>query len=203
MRSIRFIFPVLVLSLLFTASAMAQAFEVTPYAGGFFPLKWAKTDRLEAQGMFGARVGGYTTENIEIDYNIAYANHFAFTGTDRKVGAIVWDFNGSYNFAVERMNRVEPFVTAGIGGVTADVRGKSSIVFMLPTAMDGGRGDMLLNDHDTFLALNYGGGFKALRAWGPMGWRWDVRMRHMPNFFGHSSNWFETTAGVTIAWGER
>ena len=62
MRFIRFIFfPVLII-LLFSTSGWAQLYEFDAHAGGFFPTKWWKTDRLEAQGMFGGRMGVYSTE---------------------------------------------------------------------------------------------------------------------------------------------
>jgi hypothetical protein len=51
--------------------------------------------------------------------------------------------------------------------------------------------------------MNYGGGFKGLRIWGPLGFRADVRGRSLPNFYGHGNHWLETTGGITLAWGER
>ena len=202
MRFLRLILPVLIILLVFSTAGLAQIYEFDAHAGGFFPMKWLKTDRLEAQGMYGGRMGVYSTENIQFDAAMSYANHFAFTGTDRKVGAFFWGFNASYNFTVEQMRGVEPFVTAGLGGVTADVRGTPSYAFMLPTDPTRTPTDVVLQDRDTFLSLNYGGGFKNLRVWGPVGWRWDLRMETMPNFFGHANHWIETTAGLTLSFGD-
>ena len=62
--------------LVFSTAGLAQIYEFDAHAGGFFPLKWLKTDRLEAQGMYGGRMGVYSTENIQFDAAMSYANHF-------------------------------------------------------------------------------------------------------------------------------
>src|SRR5215831_14981241 len=43
--------------------------------------------------------------------------------------------------------------------------------------------------------FSYGGGLKAMRLWGPMGFFGDFRGRTMPNFFGHATTWPELSAG--------
>ena len=62
---------------------------------------------------------------------------------------------------------------------------------------------LILENRDTFFTVNYGGGFKGYRMWGPVGLRADFLGRSMPNFFGNSLTWFEMTGGVTFSWGER
>jgi len=52
------------------------------------------------------------------------------------------------------------------------------------------------------VVLLLAGGVKAERLWGPIGLRGDVRGRTLPNMFGDSLTWVETTGGVTISWGE-
>ena len=61
----------------------------------------------------------------------------------------------------------------------------------------------ILDNNDTFFTFSYGGGFKALRLAGPVGFRFDVRGRTIPNFFGESSTRAEFTGGLVFAWGER
>jgi len=62
----------------------------------------------------------------------------------------------------------------------------------------------VLRDHVTFFTFSYGGGLKAQRLWGPLGFFGDVRGRAIPNFFnGHGTNLLELTAGLNFAFGER
>ena len=194
--------------LLTSGTAMAQRYEVNPYAGGFFPSDWAQLAKLKAEGLYGARAGVYATENLEIDGNFAYINQFKFKNVDLANRAFLFDVNGSYNFSVQRLNRVEPFLTFGVGAMTTDVRGGSqntSTTLLVPSSIDPNTnlGPLVLKDGDTFFAMNYGGGFKGLRIWGPLGFRADVRGRSLPNFYGHGNHWLETTGGITLAWGER
>ncbi|RPJ85730.1 MAG: hypothetical protein EHM18_09620 [Acidobacteria bacterium] len=59
-----------------------------------------------------------------------------------------------------------------------------------------------LDNGDTFFMFGYGGGLRAERLWGPVGLRGDIRGRTLPNVFGDSMSWLETTGGVTFSWGE-
>src|SRR6059036_1190147 len=62
----------------------------------------------------------------------------------------------------------------------------------------------VLRDHSTFFTFSYGGGLKAQRVWGPLGFFGDVRGRTIPNFFdGHGTNMLELSAGLNFAWGEK
>jgi hypothetical protein len=61
----------------------------------------------------------------------------------------------------------------------------------------------ILDNNDTFFTFSYGGGVKAFRVAGPVGFRVDVRGRTLPNFFGESNTWAEFTGGLVFAWGER
>ena len=79
--------------------ALAQQVEVHPYAGGFFPGTWADTTNINKEGIYGIRGGVYVTENVEVDGNFGYLNHFRFKDTpDPGTRGFLWDFNGSYNF---------------------------------------------------------------------------------------------------------
>ena len=61
----------------------------------------------------------------------------------------------------------------------------------------------VLDGKDTFFTFSYGGGLKATRLWGPMGFFGDFRGRTLPNFFGHGNTWPELTAGLNFSWGEK
>jgi hypothetical protein len=194
--------------LLTSGTAMAQRYEVNPYAGGFFPGDWAQLTKLKAEGLYGARAGVFATENIEIEGNFAYINQFKFKNVGLANRAFLVDVNASYNFPVKRLNRFEPFLTFGMGAMTTDVRGGSgntSTTLLVPSniAPDTKLGPLVLKDGSTFFAMNYGGGVKGLRMWGPLGFRADIRGRSLPNFYGRSNHWLETTGGITLAWGER
>jgi hypothetical protein len=209
MRSIIFsAIAVTIVLLLGSGTAMAQRYEVNPYAGGFFPGDWAHLAKLKAEGLYGARGGVYVNENLEIEGNFGYINQFKFKNVDLANRAFLLDVNGSYNFSVRRLNRVEPFLTFGLGAMTTDVRGgpqNTSTTLLVPSNIDpnSSLAPLVLNDGDTFFAMNYGGGLKALRIWGPLGLRGDIRGRSLPNFYGRGNHWLETTAGITLAWGER
>jgi hypothetical protein len=199
---------VTIVLLLASGTALAQRYEVNPYAGGFFPADWAQLAKLKAEGLYGARAGVYSTQNLEFEGNFTYINQFKFKSIDLANRAFIFDVNGSYNFSAKRLNRLEPFLTFGVGAVTTDVRGGSqntSTTLLVPSTIDlnSTMGPVVSKDGDTFLAMNYGGGFKALRIWGPLGLRADIRGRSLPNFYGRGSHWLETTGGITIAWGER
>ena len=185
---------------------MAQRFEIHPYAGGFFPAKWADTTSLNSDGLYGARGGIYLTEALEVEGNWSYINHFTFEDRDVGTRAMLWDVDGSYSFPGLTLNRFEPFATFGIGAVKINTRGPQNqrILLLDPTFRnpDSTMSPVVLTNGQSFLALNYGGGIKASRLRGPIGVRTDLHVRTMPNFFGHANHWFEVTAGVNIAWGE-
>jgi hypothetical protein len=185
---------------LMTGSLFAQQIEIHPYAGGFFPRKWADTD-LKKEGLYGVRGGVYLMDFVQLDVNYAYINHFRFKNTpDFGTRAWLWDFNASYSLNNYNVRQVEPFLTIGVGGLTTGVHGagnnsglaSSTVLSTLP-----------LKDNDSFFQFTYGGGVKAVRLWGPVGLRADVRGRTLPNFYGSSLTWLETTGGINIMWGER
>src|SRR5262249_28810606 len=105
--------------------------------------------------------------------------------------------------------RVSPYVVAGIGGLTTEIRsGTATFVGGGPTTdanrnMVAGPGVGVLHDGDTFFTVNYGGGIKAMNLWGPLGFRAEVRGRTIPNFFHQTVSWPEVTGGVLLSWGER
>lgn len=174
--------------------------EINPYAGGFFPAEWGDSASFKNEGLYGVRGGYFLTKNLEVEGNLGYINHFEFEGAGHtKSRAWLWDANGSYNFFPSRLNKVTPFVTGGVGGVTASVRDSDQAILPIGTT---GR-SITLEDSNTFFAVNYGGGVKGIRLWGPLGFRADVRGRTLPNFFGRNNTWLETTGGLLISWGER
>jgi hypothetical protein len=85
----------LVVFALAASPAWAHQFEVHPYAGAFFPGKWVHTKNLHKEGIYGVRAGVFVTENVEVDGNFGYLNHFRFEGApDLGTQGFLWDFNG-------------------------------------------------------------------------------------------------------------
>ena len=177
------------------ALAQEPQIEIHPYAGGFFPGKWADTSHLKNEGMYGIRGGVYLIDFVQLDANFAYINHFRFKdAADSATRAYLWDFNAYYSLNGYNIKKAEPFVGFGVGGLTTGIH-NSSVAAPTPTAP--------LKDNDTFLQFTYGGGMKTIRMWGPIGLRADIRGRTVPNFYGHGLTWFEATAGFNVIWGER
>ena len=163
--------------------------------------------------------------HVELEGNLGYMNHFdldrnpnpsaAALGLTRPaVRGLVYDINTSYNFSERSFGgaRVTPYVTVGAGAVTALISDAHSVPYTSGGfVFNAERGayeptgqSLVLEDKDTFFAVNYGGGLKALNLWGPVGVRMDIRGRTMPNFIGHNAvTWPELTGGVTFSWGER
>jgi hypothetical protein len=125
----------------------------------------------------------------------------------------LYDINLAWNFGNRAVlgARVSPYIVAGGGGLTTEVRHGSSAF------MDGGglvpdvNGVLVANptpariirDGDTFFTVNYGGGIKAMNLWGPVGLRADIRGRTIPNFYHSSPTWPEVTGGLLFSFGER
>jgi hypothetical protein len=194
------------LILAFSGIASAQRIEVHPYIGGFVPGKWADTTRLKTEGLYGARGGVYLTQAFEIEGNVAYINHFRFQDRDMGTWSLLWDVNGSYSLLRLRLNRFEPFLTFGAGRTSVHIRGQAKRILLLDPTFNNPASTLppvVLENGDAFLTVNYGGGFKAFRLWGPFGVRMELRGLTMPDFFGHANHWVEGTAGINISWGER
>ena len=208
----------------FASSLWAQKAEVYGYGGFFWPNK-TTVGQLRSDGVYGIKVGGYATQHAQIEGNFGYFNHFdldrdpnpgaAALGIVRPaVRAIAYDLNASWNFSQRSLGgaRVTPYVTVGAGALTALIPDAPSVPYtsggFVYNASSGsyettGR-SLALSDKDTFFAVSYGGGVKALNLWGPMGLRADIRGRTLPNYVGHTTvTWPELTGGVTFSWGER
>jgi hypothetical protein len=187
--------------------ALAQKFEVHPYAGGFFPGHWRDTFQMKREGVYGLQGGGFIADRWQIEGNLGYINHFLFEGnTAPKSRAFLWEVGPSVNFYSNLFQKVFPFVTVKAGGLTGWVGDPENVADasadFANIAAPGSR-PVVLQDNDTFFNFSYGGGLKAYNLWGPVGLRFDARGRTIPNFFGNSMTWLETTGGVTFSWGER
>jgi hypothetical protein len=173
---------------LFSAEARSQQFEIGPYAGAFVSGKVAHLFRVSPEAVYGIRAGVFTNDYFEFEGNFGYINNVALRGTLTSKKFFIWEGLASYNFA-----RPHHFYASfGLGGVTATVS---------PDSIDFWGSS--IPSRDTFLSLSYGGGIKVLRKWGPVGYRFDIRGRTLPNYNGFAYNWLETTGGLTFSWGPR
>jgi opacity protein-like surface antigen len=208
---------------IFSAALFAQKVELYPNAGAFFPER-VDGNKFKSDGIYGLKGGVFVGQNAQLEGSFSYLNHFelknapnsfnaAFGVVQPTVFGMLVDLNGSYNFGQRQFlnSRVSPFVTAGVGTLTAVVRHGNSTFIEGGGNVIAGNGaivpnpgrSVVLNDGDTFFTFNYGVGVKALNLWGPVGLRADVRGRTLPNFFGKTNTWAETTGGLVFSWGER
>jgi len=201
------LFGSLLLILVFAAGPLlAQKAEIHPYGGGIFPFAYRDNFDLKRQGVVGVKGGVFFADRFELEGNLGYLNHFEFKNTDPRSRAFIWEVGPSVNFFSPHFSKTVPYLSLGVGGVTGfigdpeDIGARSA---QSANIMPAGSPRMILSDGDTFFQFSYGGGVKGLRLWGPMGLRGEVRGRTMPNFFGNSLTWVETTGGVTFSWGER
>ena len=221
---VRFALIALVLGV-FAATLAAQQVEIYPNAGAYWP---SKTDfgKIKADGIYGIKAGTFLDQNVELEGSFGYLNHFengslanplnpVFGIPTRGVYGLLYDVNGAWNFGSRSLfgHRVSPFITLGAGGLTAYVKHADSVDIIGGgfTGFNAVTGQpipntarrVVMEDGDTFLTFNYGGGVKAMNLWGPMGVRADIRGRTIPNWYGQTMNWPEVTGGVVFTWGER
>jgi hypothetical protein len=189
---------ILLISGAFVAGVHAQRFEFHPYAGGFAP-GTADFGEFRNEGVYGFKLGGFMTPNFQIDGNLGYLNRFQLVDVEPRSRGMLYEVGGNYHFVI---GRLQPFVRFGIGGVTAFV-GEDGIIPDLPTVdLPFQVVQNPLSDRDTFFMFSYGGGIKAVRLWGPLGLRGDIRGRTLPNILGDSTSWLEASGGITLSWGE-
>ena len=205
------------------------AWELYPNAGGVWPnrVDTLSNNKIKAEGIYGIKGGVYFGSNFQLEGSFGYLNHFepsrspnpldfntAGTIGQPSIGAFLYDVNFLWNFGKGSVlgAHVSPYLVTGVGGLTTEVRNGSSAF------MDGGglvpvpgtgilvpnpTPARILSDGDTWFTVNYGGGFKAMNLWGPLGFRVDVRGRTLPNFFRSNTSWIEATGGLLFSFGER
>jgi hypothetical protein len=244
-----------------TSTPSSFAFEFSPYAGYVWNGNNNGVGSFKNNQILGVRGGGYVTNALEIGGNWSWNNHFqpksdnttaAFAGDlgfpQASVRSNLWELEFTYHFGSRGVfgHAVRPYLVAGAGGITTNMKNGSDFVLnntftdvpgvspatlrvaeangtlqaFVPGAnlsngvaivgTPSGTGSTVitandvLRDHVTFFTFSYGGGLKAQRLWGPLGFFGDVRGRTIPNFFnGHGTNLLELTAGLNFAFGER
>ena len=140
-----------------------------------------------------------------------------------KVRSLLWEMSGTWHFAEQTVGtRVAPYLTLGAGGMTARLKDADSVFvtgggFIRNPFFDPNRNinqnnpqfianparRIVMEDNDTFFTISYGGGVKAMRVLGAMGFRLDFRGRTIPNYYSEAITRPELTGGLIFNWGER
>jgi hypothetical protein len=211
----------------FATTLSAQKMDLTLDAGGFWPRHTnfgTFTGDMKNTGIYGVKLGAFMGSNFEWEAGYSYINHFESklspTTLDVSEGiaphsvyASAFDLNGVWNFGKKRFfgSRVSPYVTLGVGDLREDVRhatttviaGSTYVVNPITGAVTFNTvSPVLVRDGDNFFTFNYGFGIKALKLWGPVGLRADLRGRTIPNFYGHNLDAPELTGGLTFSLGK-
>jgi hypothetical protein len=215
---------ILAAATVFAGSLWAQRAEIYPNAGFAWPDTMNNGQKLKGDGIYGLNGGVFVDENFQLEGGFHYLNHFELTqpanplnvGTPMaqpSVRGFLYDMNATYNFGERQFlnKRVSPFLTVGAGGLTAHIPDAASLFIQGGGNIMNTTGDIvpnpaqskIMSSGDTFFTLNYGAGVKFLNIAGPMGFRFDVKGRTLPNFFGETTTWLEPAAGLTFSWGER
>jgi hypothetical protein len=199
-------------------------------AGGVWPTRIDTWDnnKIKAQGVYGLKGGIFFGPSWEIEGSFGYLNHFEpsrapnplnFNTTggfgQPSIQAFMYDLNFAYNFGNRSLfgSRIAPYVVVGGGGLTAEVYNGASPAFVngggfVPEPITGTLVPnptpvKTISSGNTFFTINYGGGFKAMNLWGPVGFAVDVRGRTLPNFYHSTTSWLEPTAGLLFSFGQR
>ena len=105
---VRFALIVLVLGAS-AASLAAQAVEIYPYAGGYWPSSSDELGKIKADGIYGVKAGTFLDQNVELEGSFGYINNFNNGGQPNPLGAVsffgqprsyglLYDVNGAWNF---------------------------------------------------------------------------------------------------------
>src|SRR5215471_11455795 len=109
---------VLIIAFVFLeTSASAQKYELYPYAGGFFPGKFADLIEVNNEGIYGIKGGVFVTRNFEGEGHFGYINNLSFKDTLTRKKAYIWEGALTYNLGSRR----KFYGTFGLGGVTTTV----------------------------------------------------------------------------------
>jgi hypothetical protein len=107
----------------------AQRFEVHPYVGGFNADRFALGE-LKTHGLYGVKGGMFFTDRFQMEGNVGYINHFEFEQTDSESRGVLWEAVSAFHFRPHRLGAsLQPFVSMGLGGITALVPDNTAVVF--------------------------------------------------------------------------
>jgi hypothetical protein len=195
------------LLLLAPHALLAQSGELNPYVGFSWPSN-SSVGQLKDVSPYGLRAGYFLDQNVELEWQIGYINHFQVHEVGTKSNGVLWNSGLSYNFSTFEYpfsKKFTPYVVADLGGITTVSNGYTIVRHEnIPLAT----GETLqtvrtitVRNRDTFFNFSYGAGFKSQNLIGPMGFRVDIRGRTIPNYYHGSPMILEASAGLTFIWG--
>jgi hypothetical protein len=171
----------LVFALLAAPPALARAQDISVFAGGLFPGSASyggASTPLERGPVYGVRLSTPFAKLLKLEHTLAFSNDFLVPrGSGSITGARGLLFHTNLLASVPAGAFV-PFVTAGLGFVR-----------------QYGAEDLPVG---TKFAINYGGGLKLPRAYGPLGLRFDARGYRARGVFSGSVHMFELSAGIVL-----
>jgi hypothetical protein len=138
MKTTLFTFVLLTVFALAPSALFAQAVEVNPYGGFYWPGDNDQVGKFTHNQLLGVRAGGYITKDFELGGNYAWTNHFQpKSGVDNaaatlagnlgfpqgKVTASIWEAEFTYNFGKRSLfgSFVRPYLVGGAGGLTTKI----------------------------------------------------------------------------------
>ncbi len=166
--------------LLLPATLCAQ--DLTIYAGGLFPghvtVNNVRT-ALDRGPVFGVRLSTGFAAFLKLEGNIALSNDFLFPHNQPGVTSAKGVMVNANLLADLPLGKAVPYVTLGLG-----------------LMHQYGSGDLPIG---TKFDINYGGGLKLPKMYGPIGFRIDGRGYTATGVFSHSVNMFELSGGVMFS----
>src|SRR5437773_1086149 len=126
MRAHRIMLLIVLLATL-TATAQAQEIEINPFGGGIRSSKVADTADFRDSAIYGLRWSVFVIPQFSFEADVARQERFRFQDANAAGRAYFFELNGLYHYDRERVpgppKKVSPFVTVGIGFLSADVKG--------------------------------------------------------------------------------
>jgi hypothetical protein len=184
--------PILLVIFLLSAVASLSAGEVIFYGGTQKPGKLSYSSATEApkdlfDGDFGSTMGVRFSAGrmVGFEQNVSYSPKFGKSG--------VKAFQLDSNFVIQARGKIVPYATAGIGYVKS--WGQD-----LPTDADPVKIAKFAFSFGKAFSINYGGGLKLRRLWGPIGINVDVRGYTLPDVRDGNLFFIQTSAGMVISW---
>ena len=176
----------------FFASSTLLAGEFVLYGGAqkAGELTWSEATDAPADlfdGEFGGTMGARFSAGrvIGFEQNVSYTPKFGKSG--------VRAFQTDSNLLIQAPGKVVPYATAGIGIITT--WGQE-----LPSDLDPEQIAAFAFNIGTKFSLNYGGGVKVRRLFGPIGINIDVRGYTIPDVYDGTLHIIQTSAGLTFSW---
>ena len=164
---------------------LSQAADLTGYVGAVMPGKLAYSNLTDAglgrSPIFGLRLGLNFVPRLGMEHTLAFSSDYLFPrnlSSVTQAKGFVYNGNLIVNIPV---GRTVPYVTAGLGLIHQ---------YGSPVEPVG-----------TKFAVNYGGGMKFPRLWGPFGLRFDARGYTATGILSTRLNMFEVSGGVLISFG--